>query len=345
MPLTPLEHCLVLEKARLVDAMRSLERSGAEITLVVDESGLLAGTMTDGDIRRALLQGASLESPLSPHVTRHFTSVSPGIGRAEVLDLMRARTLNQIPIVDADGKLAGLHLLRELIGAVERPNWAVVMAGGKGTRLLPLTEELPKPMIRVAGRPILERLVLHLVGHGIRRVFLAINYLGHMVEDHFGDGLKYGCQIEYLREEKPLGTGGALGLIPSKPADPLLVLNGDIVTQANVGALLECHRQGRHMATLGVRSYSHTVPFGCVEMENSRVVRFHEKPMLTRWINTGIYSLEPALLARIPADQEFPITGLFKDCIQRGESLGAYEIENEWIDVGQREQLKAARGG
>ena len=340
-----LEHTCVPVTARLVDAMRSLELSGVEISLLTDAEGRLAGIVTDGDIRRALLKGATLESPVGPHMVREFTRVSPDAGRAEVLDLMQARTLEQIPVVDAEGKLAGLHLLHELVGATERPNWAVIMAGGKGVRLRPITEHLPKPMIPVAGRPILERLVLHLVGCGIRRVFLSINYLGHIVEQHFGDGSRFGCRIEYLREEQPLGTGGALGLLSEPPTAPLLVMNGDVVTQVDLGAMLDFHERGGHKATMGVRVYSHTVPFGCVETMDGRVTELVEKPDLTRLINTGIYVLDPPLLGRVPCGRNFPITELFTDCLQRGESVGAYEMEADWIDVGQREQLKQAREG
>jgi NDP-sugar pyrophosphorylase family protein len=271
--------------------------------------------------------------------------VTPAAGRAEVLDLMQARTLEQIPVVNADGTLGGLHLMHEVIGTVERPNWAVIMAGGKGVRLRPITEHLPKPMIPVAGRPILERLVLHLVGSGVRRIFLAINYLGHLVENHFGNGSRFGCHIEYLREQQPLGTGGALRLLPEPPPGPMLVMNGDLVTQVDVGALLDYHRQGGHVATMGVRLYAHTVPFGCVETRAGRITELVEKPDLTRLINTGLYVLNPALIERVPADQEFPITDLFTGCLERGESVGAYELIEDWIDVGQREQLRQAREG
>jgi dTDP-glucose pyrophosphorylase/predicted transcriptional regulator len=339
-----LEHCEVPLTARMVEAMQSLERSGAEIALIM-EGARIVGVMTDGDIRRALLKGAQLETPLKDFVQRSFTSVGPGAGRAEVLDLMQARTLNQIPIVDRDGRLLGLHLLHQLVGRSPRPNWAVIMAGGQGTRLRPVTEHLPKPMVCVAGRPILERLVLHLVGHGIRRVFLAVNYLGHMVEKHFGDGQQFGCRIDYLREQEPLGTGGALSLLPENPGEALLVLNGDLVTQFDVGRLLDFHAQGDFVATLGISGYAHTVPFGCVETASNRITRFEEKPVMTRQVNAGIYVLNPALVARVPVGKAFPVTNLFEEALERGEALGAYQIEDDWIDVGQREQLQRARNG
>src|SRR2546426_4354312 len=178
------------------DAMVCIDGNAAGIAFVVDKEFSLIGTLTDGDVRRALLKGASLKSPITPHIHREFTGVGPDAERAEVLDLMQARQLSQVPIVDSKGKLLGVHLLREIIGAVERANWAVIMAGGKGARLHPITESLPKPMIKVAGRPILERLILHLVGFGIRRVLLAIHYRGELIEEHFRDGKEFGCRID-----------------------------------------------------------------------------------------------------------------------------------------------------
>jgi dTDP-glucose pyrophosphorylase len=339
-----LEACRVHTSATLVEAMRSLEKSGIEIALIVDDHDRLVGTLTDGDIRRALLKGATLESALAPHLQEKFTSVGPRTGRAEVLDLMQSRTISQIPIVDGEGRLLGIHLLHEVLGAIERPNWAVVMAGGQGTRLRPMTETVPKPMIRVAGRPILERIVLHLVSFGIRRVYLSINYLGSVIEGHFGDGSRFGCRIEYIREDKALGTGGALAELPGTPIAPLVVMNGDLITQADIGAMLESHAAGGQEVTLGVRRYFHTVPFGCVDLECDRVVRMEEKPRLSVLVNAGIYVINPGLLRRIPRGEEFPLPALLEQCLSRSEMVAAFEIEDDWIDVGQRDQLKQARG-
>ena len=326
----------------LRDAMLCINRNVKGIALLLDRRRRMLGTVTDGDIRRALLKGASLESPVAPFAHRSFTSVGVGTGRAAVLDLMRARSVEQVPILDGSGRLVGLHTLRDIIGGVERPNWAVIMAGGQGVRLRPVTEHIPKPMIAVAGRPILERLVLHLVGFGIRRIYLSINYLGHVITGHFGDGSKFGCEIRYLREKRPMGTGGSLSLLKPKPSNPLLVMNGDLVTQVDIAALLGFHAAGGYSATMAVRRYGHQVPFGCVETRRGRVVGLEEKPVLERLVNAGIYVLEPALLRQIPRGP-FPITDLFSSCLARRKAVGAYEIEEEWLDVGQRDQLKQGR--
>jgi dTDP-glucose pyrophosphorylase len=343
--MTSAAECLVSDAATLRTAMATLDRGGMQIALVIDVAGRLVGTVTDGDIRRALLSGASLESSLRPHVQSHYTAVTAAVGRAEVLDLMRARSINEVPIVDDDGRVIGLHLLREIIGAVERPNWAVLMAGGEGSRLRPLTERIPKPMIHVAGRPIIERLVLHLLGFGIRRIFLAVHYLGGVIEKHFGDGSQFGCQIEYLREEEARGSGGALALLTERPSHPLVVMNGDLVTQADVGAMLDFHSQGGFLATLAVRPYQHRVPYGCVDVREGRVATIEEKPLICRTINAGIYVLEGRLLDRVPPQGAYPMTALIEDALRHGEPIGAFPLEDDWIDVGHAGQLRDAREG
>lgn len=339
-----LEKIVVSESASLRTAMEALDHGAVEIALVVGPEGKLLGTLTDGDIRRAILAGASLEDTASKFMSRRFTAVSPSTSRAEVLDLMRARLLGQIPIVDESCRLVGLHLLREILGAVSRSNWAIVMAGGRGERLRPITDSLPKPMIKVAGRPILERIVLHLVGFGIRRIFLSVNYMGDVIEGYFKDGDALGCKIEYLKEEKPLGTGGALSLLPQKPDHPILMLNGDLLTQFNVGNLLAFHADGGFKATVGVHEYVHTVPYGVVEQEGHRITGVREKPTQTWLANAGIYVFDPGLLERVPKDTYFPLPALVEECLDREEAVGAFPIKEDWIDVGHPKELRRARG-
>ena len=335
---------LVHEGATIRDAMEALDRSALQIVLVVDARGRLLGTVTDGDLRRALLEGSTLASPLRPYIYQDYASVSPSADRADVLDLMRARRIEQVPVVDDAGKVVGLHTLQALLGVEERPNWAVIMAGGKGTRLHPLTKDVPKPMLRVAGRPILERLVLHLVGYGIRRINLCVNHLSHVIEDYFGDGSRFGCRIDYVRETEAMGTGGALALLDEVPVDPVLVMNGDLVTQVNIADMFSFHADGGYAGTIGVRRRFQESPYGCVQADGGRLVRIKEKPIEEQLINAGIYVLNPALLVRVPK-QCFAITALFEEALRDGLVLGAYEVSDDWIDVGQRDRLKEAREG
>lgn len=338
-----LRRCQVQASKRLLDAMQALEQGNVQIAFVCDQEGRVIGTLTDGDIRRALLRSASLESPLEPFVQRKFISVGPQAGRAEVLELMQARTIGQIPVLDG-GRLVGLHLLHEMLGTFERDNWAVILAGGRGTRLRPLTEHVPKAMIPVAGRPILERLVLHLVGYGIRRIFLAVNYMAEVIEKHFEDGRRLGCRIEYLREDKPLGTGGALSLLQAPPTSPLLALNGDLVAQFDVDGLLQFHERGAFAATVAITEYTHTVPLGVTEVDGERLTGIQEKPTFFWKTNAGIYVLRPDLLLRVPRDTEYHLPTLIADCLERNEPVGAFPIEGDWIDVGRTRELDRARG-
>ena len=339
-----LGHLTIAATAVLREAMQAIDRGACEIAFVVDAPGHLLGTVTDGDIRRALLAGATLEDPVEPIMNPRFTAVSETASRTEVLDLMQARTLGHIPILDSQGRLVGLHLLREMLGRDEKPNWAVVMAGGRGERLRPITDSIPKPMVKVAGRPILERIVLHLVGQGFKTIFLSVNYMSDVIERYFGDGSSYGCQIQYLREETPLGTGGALSLLPGKPMHPFLVLNGDLLTQFDASGMLAFHAERGCLATVGCYEYLHTVPYGVLDLSEDRVAGMREKPRESWTVNAGIYVLEPALLARVPKGTYFPLPALVEECLDRKEPVGAYHIVGDWIDVGHHQELRRARG-
>lgn len=329
--------------AILRDVLSRLEEGAAEIVLVV-EGGRLLGVMTDGDVRRALLAGHALDAPLSGFLVGDCITVSETASRTDVLELMHARRISQVPVVDADRRLVGLHLVHDMLGTTPRDNTVVIMCGGKGTRLAPLTDLIPKPMLRVAGRPILERIVLHLVGFGVRNIVLAVNYLAEQIEAHFGDGSRFGARISYLREDRPLGTGGALALLQSVSELPILVMNGDLVTQFSVDAMFAFHDAGGQRATIGVRRYFHTVPFGCVELDGTRVAQFEEKPTISRIVNTGIYVLDPRLISLIPRGEQFHMPQLLEGCLARNELVRSFEIVDDWIDVGQRDQLRQARG-
>jgi dTDP-glucose pyrophosphorylase/CBS domain-containing protein len=339
-----LDAAVVRADGSIREVLRALDDGALNVAFLVSDTGQLEGLATDGDVRRALLGGASLDESACGVFNRNFISVGEKDDRASVLELMKSTGLSEVPVVDSDGQLRGLHLLREVVKSETLENWAVVMAGGRGERLRPLTDLIPKPMIRVAGRPILERIVLHLVGFGIRRIFLSVNYKAEIIEKHLGDGSTLGCHIEYLREKKPLGTGGALSLLPAVPSVPLLVLNGDLLTQFDVGRILAFHVRGGHKATVGVHEYVHTVPFGVVGIEGERIVALREKPTQAWQTNAGIYVLEPELLARVPSDVDFPLPALVEECLDRGECVGAFRVEEDWIDVGRHQELRRARG-
>jgi dTDP-glucose pyrophosphorylase len=328
----------------LFNAIRALNGPAEGMAIITDDQDKVVGVLTDGDVRRALMKEASLEAPIDPYVIRNFLAATETESRDQVLDLMQARKIKHLPILDGGGRLLGIHTLHDIVGGGKLPNHAVIMAGGKGVRLRPITENLPKPMIPVAGRPILERLVLHLVGFGISHIHLSVNYLSEIIVNHFGDGSRYGCEISYLHETEELGTGGALSLLPEVPADPIVVLNGDLVTQLDFASMIAFHNLSGNSATIGYRPYSHQVPFGCLELENGNVRCIHEKPLLERSVNAGVYVLSPSVLELVPR-RFFPITELFQAMLERGNPVGAYEITTDWTDVGQHSELQKARGG
>jgi dTDP-glucose pyrophosphorylase/CBS domain-containing protein len=335
--------CIKQEKT-LFDAIQALNGPAEGMALITNGEDKVIGILTDGDVRRALMKESRLDAPIEPHIHRDFLFVSEAETRDQVLDLMQARKIKHLPILDAKGRLLGMHMLHDIIGGVKLPNHAVIMAGGKGVRLRPITENLPKPMIPVAGRPILERLVLHLVGCGVTRIHLSVNYLAEIIVKHFGDGSRYGCEISYLHETEELGTGGALSLLPEIPADPIVVLNGDLVTQLDFASMLGYHAISGSAATIGYRPYTHQVPFGCLELRDGTVREIWEKPVLERSVNAGVYVLSPEVLKLVPSSF-FPITDLFQLMLERGDKIGAYEITTDWTDVGQHSELSKARGG
>jgi dTDP-glucose pyrophosphorylase/CBS domain-containing protein len=337
---------LIAPRASLRQALQIIDRGQCELAFVADRHGRIVGTLSDGDVRRAILRGVPLDTvgAVGEAMCKNFVHVGPELHRAEVLDMMRARTISQIPVLDAGDRIIGLHMLQDLIGAAERPNRAVIMCGGQGMRLRPFTETVPKPMLTVAGRPILERLVLHLLGHGVKEIYLAINYLGHVIEDHFGDGSAFGCRIHYLRERKPLGTGGALSLLPKGDKHPVLVVNGDLVTQARIDRVFEFHERGGFTATVCLRPHTVEIPFGVAQVQDERLVALREKPVDQILINSGMYVLSQRALRLIPRDREYPITQLLETCLAKKLPVGAHVLEGDWLDVGRHDELRLARG-
>ena len=325
--------------------MQALEQDAIGMAFVTTPDGILVGVVTDGDIRRALLGGATLEGSIAPFATRNYQSVGSDMGRSDVLDLMQAHRVKQIPIIDEHHHLVGVHLLHEILGCNVRANWAGILAGGKGTRLKPLTTRVPKPMIPIAGRPILERIVLHLVSFGVQQIFLSVNYLQEQIKEHFGDGSRHGCNIRYLEEsgDEPLGSGGSLALLPEAPSEPILVINGDLVTQVDISAIFQFHESGGYYTTMGVRPYIEKIPFGCVTVKDDRVVSVEEKPQFVHSINAGVYVLSPEAVAAVP-QKFFPITELFTQALETGKPVGGFEIEGDWTDIGSVGDLARASG-
>jgi len=322
--------------------MEAINRSGLEVALICGESRKLLGMVTDGDIRRALLRGDGLQAPIMAAANTRFTAVGRNVHASEAVQLMFQNGFKCIPVINEQGELIDLHTLWVALLSQDSGCWAVVMAGGKGTRLGELTRAIPKPMVPVGDRPILERIVQLLVSHGIRRIFLAVNTMGRMVEDHFGDGSRFYCNIEYLRETTPLGTAGPLRLLPEKPQRPVIVMNGDLLTSINLSRMLAFHQTGAYAATMALRRHVVEVPYGVARLADGRVVGLEEKPKLSYDINAGIYVIDPPSLDLLPSGFA-PMTSLLQACIDDGRPIGAYPMQEAWHDIGLPSELERAQ--
>ena len=332
--------------ASMLQTMAVLSDGRLGIALVVDEQDRLIGTVTDGDMRRAILGRMSLDTPVSEVMEREFTTVAADITAQDALSLMHEKAIRQLPVCNTESKVVGIYVLEDLIEPVTRPNWAIIMAGGEGRRLWPLTEFVPKPMLPVGSQPVLEHVLAQLLRHGFRRVFISINYLGEQIVRHFGDGMRFGCSIEYLREDQPRGTGGSLSMLPGTPEHPVLVTNGDLLTNANLSELMAHHEAGGASATLCVHELTYQVPYGIVQCEGDEVMAIDEKPTQTELVNAGIYVLDPGLLTYVPSDGgDYPLPELIQEARTRGLKVGAYPIKDEWMDLGHLEEYDRMREG
>lgn len=309
--------------------------------LVVDEQQKLIDVVTDGDIRRAILDGLSLETPVSALRRRKEQGGYPkpitacmDTAPSEQLALMRSREITQLPLVDDEGRVVDIVKLVDLLPEASRPVQAVVMAGGFGTRLYPLTVDMPKPMLPVGDRPLLELTIANLKAAGIHRVSVTTHFQSEKIQEHFGDGSDFGVEIRYLNEDAPLGTAGALSML-GDVNEPLLVINGDVLTQVDFQAMQMFHREHRAELTVAVRQYDLQVPFGVMECDGAIVTSVREKPVYNFFVNAGIYLMEPAACQMIPSGRRFDMPDLINDLIAANRSVVSFPIVEYWLDIGQ----------
>jgi len=334
---------LLPANATLHQAISCLDESTFQIAIVIDEDGRLLGTLTDGDIRRGLLRGLQMSSTVDSIIQREPLVVPPKLGRDIVLQLMQANKVHQLPVVDNNRCVVGLHLWDELFAPSKRPNVMVIMAGGRGTRLGEHTENCPKPLLPIGGKPMLEHIIERAKAEGFEQFVLAIHYLGQMIEDHFGDGKKLNVKIEYLRENAPLGTAGALGLLQTRPTNSFLVTNGDVLTDIRYGEMLDFHIRHNAFATMAVRLHEWQHPFGVVKTSGVNIIGFEEKPVARSHINAGIYVLEPSVLDSIGVNEHCDMPTLFMRVQKKQASTIVYPMHEPWLDVGRPADLEKAR--
>lgn len=343
------EICLATD-CNIRDAIAAIDRGRVGIALITRADGSLVGTVTDGDVRRAMLDNVSLDSVvtilLDRKSARYRVPVTAPITteRPALLRMMHEHRVHQIPLTDPTDpceRLVGLASLNDLMGE-ELPLRAVVMAGGFGERLRPLTADIPKPMLPVGDRPLLERTIGNLRDAGIRRVHVTTHYLPEKITDHFGDGAAFGVSLTYVSEERPLGTGGALSLM-ERPDEPFLVVNGDILTRVDYRAMLNYHREHHASLTVAVREFIMKVPYGVVDSEDGCVRGLREKPEMRFLVNAGIYLLEPAVYEFIERDKRFDMTDLITRLLEEGRTVSSFLIHEYWRDIGKHEDYEQAQ--
>lgn len=335
---------VVAPELSLESAIATLDRSALRIAIVVDVEGRLLGTLTDGDIRRALLRQLPMSTPVRDVMCTAPQKAEAGWGRERILALMQEHELLHVPIVDASHRVVGLETLHGVLERKTRNNPVFVMAGGFGTRLHPLTRACPKPMLHVGDRPILQIILERLIEMGFHRFYFSTHFMPEVIRNHFGNGSKWGVSIDYVHEAEPLGTGGALGLLPKDVIDcPLLMVNGDLLTTLDYTGLLDFHAANGGVATMCAGQYEYQIPYGVIESSGGRLISLVEKPTQRVFINAGIYVLSPEFLIGIHPGTRVDMPTLLTKVLEQGGKVSIFPIHEYWLDIGRLEDLHRAQ--
>ncbi len=337
------EETLITPDTSLRDALLTIDKAGCQLAVVVDAQRRLIGTLSDGDARRALLKGLGLADRVEPAVYKDPTSALAGQSRHAILQVMRQKGLRQIPLVDAQQRVVGLETLDDFMHSAPRDNWVVIMAGGLGSRLNELTQDTPKPMLMVGSRPLLETIVRNFADQGFRKFYFAVNYKAEKIESHFGDGRAFDVEINYLREDKRMGTAGALSLLPRRPHQPVLVTNADLLTQEDFGMIVDQHLASGVDATMAVRDHEIQVPFGVIRERDGLIEGIDEKPVQRFTVSAGIYVLSPHVLDLVPSNHYLDMPSLFESLGPRGLRAQCHRIHGYWLDIGRPPDYERAQ--
>lgn len=328
----------------IIETVRVINEGGAQVAVVATPEGKLAGVITDGDVRRAILKGIDLNKPITTIMRGECQFVTMDTPPEKVFETLRRDGLRALPLVHEDRHLAGLvHLDDFLSVPLKRNNPIVIMAGGLGTRLRPLTDDCPKPMLRVGDRPMLELVIENFQRQGFDTFFISVNYKAEMIEEYFGDGSKFGASISYLREDRPLGTAGSLSLLPESVTENFILTNGDVLTTLNAQRLLEFHSALNTMATVCVREYSTQIPFAVLDIADNFVNKIEEKPVQKSLINAGIYALNPKVLKHLNKGERLDMPDLLNQLMQQDQAVAAFPLHEYWSDIGQPSDFKLAQ--
>lgn len=324
------------------EALKIIDSGAMQIAIVVDENDRLIGTLTDGDIRRGLLNNLTLDDSIESIVFKTPTIATLSDTKEVILQKALSEKLHQIPILDQENRVIGIKEIDELVRPRLKSNKVVLMVGGLGSRLRPLTENTPKPMLQVGNKPILQTIVEKFADYGFVNIIMCVNYKSHIIQDYFGDGTSFGVNIEYILEEKRMGTAGALSLLKSVPNEPFFVMNGDLLTNVNFEHLLNYHCTQDALATMCVREYDFQVPYGVVRVEESRILSIQEKPIHKFFVSAGIYILSPETIKLIPKNEFYDMPTLFEILIKDDKKTLSFPIREYWLDIGRMEEYEQA---
>ena len=336
------EQALVGPNTTLREALEIIDRLGSQMVLVVDADRVLLGTLSDGDARRGLLRGLTLGDPVSRAMQPEPTCAVEGQSRQTMLATMRRLGLHQLPLINASRRVIGLEIVDDYFVATPRDQWVVIMAGGRGLRLQELTRDIPKPMLPVGSRPLLETIVREYVAQGFHRFYMAVNYKADQIESHFGDGSSLGATICYLRERERLGTAGALSLLPEKPTEPVVVTNADLLTREDYGDMVDRHVASGAVATMAVRDYEMQIPYGVVRERDGTIEAIEEKPIQRFVVSAGMYVLSPEAIELVPSDTFFDMPTLFEMLARQGKRTRCHPIDGYWLDIGRATDYEKA---
>ena len=327
----------------LRQVMKTIDDAGVQIALVLDNAGVLLGTVTDGDVRRGLLNGLNMESFTSEAMNSAPKTLTKGIAGPTAREFMGTHKLNHVPIIDNEGHVVALILNDQLQILEKRSTPVILMAGGLGMRLRPLTEHIPKPMLKIGEKPLLERIIKRFQSQGFHHFTLSLNYMGHLIKEHFGDGTAYGVKIDYIEERKRMGTGGALSLLKTQPNEPFIVMNGDILTTTPFTKMMDFHNKTSSAVTICARRFATQVPYGVLNVEGTTLISMEEKPVHKHLVNAGIYALSPLVLEYIKSEEALDLPDLITRVQNHGHKVSVFEVNEYWLDIGRIEDLERAQ--
>lgn len=336
-------NCLISEEASILDAVKTIDCGGMQIALIVDKRRRLCGVLTDGDIRRAVLNNVDFNKNITTIMKKHPIVANAYQSEREIQNLMRDKQIHQVPVIDDEGCVLDVVLFLDVLGDKCHTNPVVLMAGGMGKRLLPLTADTPKPLLRIGTKPILEIILENFVESGFSNFYISVNYKSEQLENYFRDGSKWGIHIHYLKENIRLGTAGGLSLLPDTIDEPIIVMNGDILTKIDIEALLSYHLLVKADATMAIREYDSQIPYGVIKVDDGKIVSIEEKPFERYWVNAGIYVLNSNVIGEIEENTYTDMTCLLERLIRNDKRVNAFPIREYWIDIGKMDDFEQAQ--